>query len=91
MEIRKYEYDPNFAIRGLHYDVQRVSLTSWFSAVVSAKCCLIKTPGAFRGRWVGMQFFGAAGGNYSNIFGRADRKREALERRASRAPAGSVG
>eukprot|EP00069_Balaena_mysticetus_P005747 bmy_04801T0 len=22
-EIRKYEYDPNFAIRGLHYDVQR--------------------------------------------------------------------
>ena len=23
MEIRKYEYDPNFAIRGLHYDVQR--------------------------------------------------------------------
>ncbi|KAG8514105.1 5'-nucleotidase domain-containing protein 3 [Galemys pyrenaicus] len=24
VEIRKYEYDPNFAIRGLHYDVQRV-------------------------------------------------------------------
>ncbi|KAB0396966.1 hypothetical protein E2I00_009326 [Balaenoptera physalus] len=23
MEIRKYEYDPIFAIRGLHYDVQR--------------------------------------------------------------------
>uniref|UniRef100_A0A452R3R2 5'-nucleotidase domain containing 3 n=1 Tax=Ursus americanus TaxID=9643 RepID=A0A452R3R2_URSAM len=26
MEIRKYEYDPNFAIRGLHYDVQRAVL-----------------------------------------------------------------
>ncbi|XP_009424397.1 5'-nucleotidase domain-containing protein 3 isoform X2 [Pan troglodytes] len=25
-EIRKYEYDPNFAIRGLHYDVQRAVL-----------------------------------------------------------------
>ncbi|CAD7681251.1 unnamed protein product [Nyctereutes procyonoides] len=26
VEIRKYEYDPNFAIRGLHYDVQRAVL-----------------------------------------------------------------
>ncbi|XP_023383219.1 5'-nucleotidase domain-containing protein 3 [Pteropus vampyrus] len=26
MEIRKYEYDPSFAIRGLHYDVQRAIL-----------------------------------------------------------------
>lgn len=26
VEIRKYEYDPGFAIRGLHYDVQRVGL-----------------------------------------------------------------
>lgn len=26
MEIRKYEYDPSFAIRGLHYDVQRAVL-----------------------------------------------------------------
>ncbi|XP_021030183.1 5'-nucleotidase domain-containing protein 3 [Mus caroli] len=25
-EIRKYEYDPSFAIRGLHYDVQRAVL-----------------------------------------------------------------
>ncbi|XP_071584486.1 5'-nucleotidase domain-containing protein 3 [Heliangelus exortis] len=25
-EIRKYEYDPNFAIRGLHYDVHRALL-----------------------------------------------------------------
>lgn len=30
MEIRKYEYDPNFAIRGLHYDVQRVGLIATF-------------------------------------------------------------
>lgn len=29
-EIRKYEYDPNFAIRGLHYDVQRVGLLLLF-------------------------------------------------------------
>uniref|UniRef100_A0A8D1N0P2 5'-nucleotidase domain containing 3 n=1 Tax=Sus scrofa TaxID=9823 RepID=A0A8D1N0P2_PIG len=26
VEIRKYEYDPDFAIRGLHYDVQRAVL-----------------------------------------------------------------
>uniref|UniRef100_A0A8C4PU94 5'-nucleotidase domain containing 3 n=1 Tax=Equus asinus TaxID=9793 RepID=A0A8C4PU94_EQUAS len=26
VEIRKYEYDPSFAIRGLHYDVQRAVL-----------------------------------------------------------------
>lgn len=23
--IRKYDYDPSFAIRGLHYDIQKVS------------------------------------------------------------------
>ena len=30
VEIRKYEYDPNFAIRGLHYDVQRVGIILMF-------------------------------------------------------------
>lgn len=44
-EIRKYEYDPNFAIRGLHYDVQRVSLSSCFSEVswcLEIKCSSTK-------------------------------------------------
>lgn len=24
--IRKYDYDPSFAIRGLHYDIQKVGV-----------------------------------------------------------------
>ncbi|KAJ7397780.1 5'-nucleotidase domain-containing protein 3 [Pitangus sulphuratus] len=33
-EIRKYDYDPNFAIRGLHYDVHRLMLFSRGLSVV---------------------------------------------------------
>lgn len=28
-ELKKYEYDPNFAIRGLHYDVHKVSIWTY--------------------------------------------------------------
>lgn len=46
MEIRKYEYDPNFAIRGLHYDVQRVGviLMFFYSLARSGIKCIL---GAF--------------------------------------------
>lgn len=41
VEIRKYEYDPNFAIRGLHYDVHRVGGIPGFPAV----------PWSSKGKW----------------------------------------
>ncbi|POI35715.1 hypothetical protein CIB84_000533, partial [Bambusicola thoracicus] len=33
-EIRKYDYDPNFAIRGLHYDVHRVCISIFVKGCV---------------------------------------------------------